>query len=103
MPPSPSVTSASVPLYAKVGWVVAWLVILLMLAMISRNCATSVIYGKKTDPQRIEFFYQQGIVAGREGRSDAMPDEAKDNPVLRKAYSKGYRQGVDRRTNVIVN
>lgn len=89
--------SGTVPFYAKAGWVAAWLLVLIFLAMISRNCVSSVIYGKNTAPLVVETYYQQGIIDGSKGGADTMPVEAKENPVLRKAYSKGYRQGIDQK------
>lgn len=85
-----------VPLYTKIGWGVAWLLMLVMLAMILRNCATSIYYGSTTDPQKVEVYYQLGMVDGTAGKGPALRDEAVGNPVLRKSYSKGYRDGVDK-------
>lgn len=85
---------ASVPLYAKVGWGVAWLVMLGLTAMILRNCATSVFYGLQTDAPRVEQVYQEGMSDGRLGHGQAQRGQ-EENSVLRKAYIKGYRTGVD--------
>lgn len=86
-----------VPLYAKVGWVVAWTAMLVVVAMMLRNCATSVIYGSKTDKAQVDSLYQAGLQDGATGQGPAVPREAVENPVLRKSYNKGYRDGVDRR------
>lgn len=86
---------APVPLYTKIGWGVAWVVMLVILAMILRNCATSVIYGRKTPPQQVELHYKLGLDDGSSGKGPLVRDEAVGNPVLRKAYSKGYREGLD--------
>ena len=90
-------SSETIPFYAKAGWVVAWLLVLVFLAMISRNCVSSVTYGRNTDQLVLQTYYRQGALDGCEGRAATMPAEATKNPLLRKAYSKGYRQGVDRK------
>lgn len=86
---------APVPLYTKIGWGVAWVVMLVILTMILRNCVTSVYYGRKTEPQQVEVYHKLGVSDGVSGKGPALPGEGRDNPVLRKAYSKGYREGVD--------
>lgn len=86
----------AVPTYTKIGWVVAWLVMLIIGGMILRNCATSIIYGRKTDAQQVEAYYKTGLADGTLGHGPVLRDEAVENPVLRKAYSKGYRDGLDR-------
>lgn len=85
-----------VPLYTKIGWGVAWVVMLAILSMILRNCATSVYYGRKTPPQQVDAFYELGMGDGTSGKGPVHRDEAAENPVLRKAYSKGYREGMDK-------
>lgn len=87
---------AAVPLYAKIGWVVAWIVMLGLAMMILRNCATSVIYGVKTDQQTINNYYQAGIRDGSSGQEQNLQGQAEKNSVLRKAYTTGYREGIDR-------
>jgi hypothetical protein len=83
----------SVPFYTKAGWVAAWLVMLIIMAMILRNCATSVIYGSKTEKAAVEYSYTQGQKDGQAGQQAESQDLR--NPVLRKAYNKGYRDGLD--------
>ena len=85
-----------VPLYAKIGWVVAWLLMVLIAAMILRNCATSLIYGSKTAQQEVDAQYQFGLKDGSSGTGPNLSGEGGSNPVLRKAYNKGYRDGIDR-------
>lgn len=87
---------ADVPLYTKVGWGVAWIVMLGFAAMILRNCATSVIYGLRTDQQSIDASYQAGVKDGSSGREEKRKGETIENSVLRKAYIKGYRDGADK-------
>lgn len=89
------VAKAPVPLYAKVGWVLAWVVMAVIGTMILHNCATSIIYGRKTEARQVDAFYQEGLHDGRAGQGPHLRDEGGDNPILRKAYNKGYRDGVD--------
>ncbi len=86
----------SVPLYTKIGWVLAWALMLGLAAMILRNCATSVIYGLKTDQQEVESFYQSGLKDGSSGQGQNLRGKVEENSVLHKAYIKGYRDGIDR-------
>ena len=87
---------ASVPMYTKVGWVVAWAVMVVILSMILRNCATSIFYGSRTEPQAVDSSYKLGLEDGKAGQGPHLRGEAVGNPVLRKAYNKGYRDGIDR-------
>ncbi len=86
----------SVPLYAKIGLGVTWLLMLSLAAMILRNCATSVIYGLQTDRQTADSYYQEGVHDGSLGQGQNLRGQAEENSVLRKAYIKGYRDGIDR-------
>ncbi len=86
----------SVPLYAKVGWGIAWTAMLVIAAMIMRNCATSVIYGLKTDQQAVDSSHQEGLRDGGSGKEQNLQGHAAENSVLRKAYTTGYREGVDK-------
>lgn len=86
----------AIPLYAKVGWTATWLVMLVLLAMILRNCATSIIYGSNTEKAEVDFSYARGESAGKAGLKAQPRDRDLENPVLGKAYNKGYRDGLDR-------
>ncbi len=91
--------NVSVPLYTKIGWALAWVVMLGLLLMILRNCGTSIFYGLQTDQQTVDSYYQLGVRDGRSGKNEALEGAAKENSVLRKAYVKGYREGRDRGRN----
>lgn len=92
--------AGDVPLYAKIGWVVAWVVMGVILIMILRNCATSIYYGIKTDKQAVESYHTSGVRDGRAGQGAKLRGEGAENPVLRKAYNKGYREGIDQERGV---
>ena len=91
----PEAGKTAVPLYAKIGWVLAWVVMLGLITMILRNCATSIIYGLQTDQPTIESYYQMGVKDGRSGQNQNARAGTTENSVLHKAYIKGYREGVD--------
>jgi hypothetical protein len=85
----------SVPRHTKVGWVAAWLVMLVLLAMILRNCATAIIYGSSTEKAAVAYSQARGEKAGKADLAAAPQARELANPVLRKAYNKGYRDGLD--------
>ncbi|MDF1577937.1 MAG: hypothetical protein P1P81_05765 [Desulfobulbales bacterium] len=84
-----------VAIHTKAVWLAAWIVMLVIMAMILRNCVTSVIYGSKTDNAEVAYYYRQGEITGKAGLRAWPTDLDLANPVLRKAYSKGYRDGLD--------
>ncbi|MCK4837898.1 MAG: hypothetical protein KAS94_03795 [Desulfobulbaceae bacterium] len=86
-----------IPSYTKVGWVVAWIVMIVLIAMISRNCVLSVKYGRQTEMGLVNSTYQAGIADGKLDKEFSLPADVRGNPVLRKAYTKGYREGISNR------
>lgn len=86
-----------VPLYTKIGWIAAWVVMSVLILMILRNCVTSVKYGSQTEIGTVESYYQLGVKEGQIGKEFYLPDNVMNNPVLRKSYTKGYREGMDTR------
>ena len=89
--------SRSVPLYTKVGGVIAWIVMAIIMAMVLRNCVASVKYGSQTEMSTVDSYYQTGSKDGQLGKEFFLPADVMENPVLRKAYNKGYREGMDNR------
>ena len=87
--------STSVPFYTKVGWVGAWIVMAILTTMILRNCVLSVKYGSQTETSTVESYYQSGIKDGKLGNDFYLPADVMKNPVLRKSYTKGFREGMD--------
>ena len=65
--------------------------------MILKNCVASVKYGRQTEMTTVDSYYQVGIRDGQLDKEFYLPDEAMKNPVLRKSYNKGYREGLDKR------
>ena len=86
-----------IPLYAKIGWVGCWLLILVLVSMIIKNCAGSIFYGSSTSKQELESYYNQGYSDAVIGNSADLNINSK-NPLFKKTYTKGYREGLDART-----
>ena len=84
-----------IPLYAKVGWFVCWFLMLVLISMIFRNCMGSIKYGTTTDGSEIESYYNQGFSdAVKNGVSRTVEIDKLNNPLLKKAYVKGFREGL---------
>ena len=45
----------------------------------------------------VDYYYQTGIQDGQLDKEFYLPDDVMENPVLRKSYNKGYREGLDKR------
>lgn len=86
-----------IPFYTKAGGVAAGILMVIILSMMLRNCAGAVKYGSQTGEVAVDSSYQQGIKDGQRDREFSIPDEGRGNPVLHKAYNKGYREGLDAR------
>jgi hypothetical protein len=86
-----------IPFYTRVGSVVSLILMAVLIAMMLRNCVNSVEYGSRTGKSAADSSYQLGIHDGLDDRTFSLSAEARENPVLRKSYTKGYRDGVDQR------
>ena len=100
-----SAKETGIPLYTKVGIRVTVVLMLIIGFLLIRNCSSSVYYGASTPTIAIQDAYDLGI---RHGRTQALgkPPEnpyAEENPVLQKAYQKGFRAGWDAARNNLPN
>ena len=90
-----------IPLYTKVGFRLTVLMALFLAVMILKNCATAIHYGVTTDEQTIRQYYHAGYGEGvRQARlatttHQKREEPAIDNPLIRKAKSRGFRDGWD--------
>ena len=84
-----------VPLRSKIGWVATWAVMLVLLAMIARNCVGSVRYGTGTGLFEVRTYYALGHADGEAGRPPWTSAPRTGNALLIKTYGKGYRDGLD--------
>lgn len=86
-----------IPAHTKWGIRVTTVIILLLTAMIIKNCMGSFIYGVSTEQdqqkQYYEIGYSHGIQKARGQDNFAEPET--ENPLLRKLYRKGFRDGWD--------
>lgn len=100
-----SAKNTGIPLYTKVGIRVTVVLMLLICFLLIRNCTSSVYYGSVTPATVIQDAYELGV---RDGRSQAMgkgPEGPYNerNPILKKAYQKGFRAGWDAARNNLPN
>lgn len=86
-----------IPFYTKAGSVVSLILMAILITMMLRNCVNSVEYGSRTGKGAADSSYQLGIQDGLNDHPFSLSEEAGENPVLRKSYTKGYRDGVDQR------
>lgn len=88
-----------IPLYTKIGGRITILLLLLLAFMLVKNCAGSIHYGTTTSQQEIRRYYDMGYAQGNrqtpEQATEAAPTT--DNPLLQKAYRRGFRAGWDSR------
>lgn len=90
-----------IPLYTKVGFRVTAVLMLVIAFFLIRNCSSSVYYGSVTPQSAIQEAYELGTRQGKTQASGNMPPRpyAEKNPILRKAYQKGFRAGWDTARN----
>lgn len=90
---------SEVPLHTRIGIKVTTVVLVVLTAIILRNCAGAVHYGTVTDQEMIRQYYQLGYDSGARqaaaGVDPAQTEPALDNPLLKKAYGQGFRKGWD--------
>ncbi|MDX1776931.1 MAG: hypothetical protein R3297_10140 [Desulfobulbales bacterium] len=93
----PDKVKSEIPLYTKWGIRVSAVIILVLTAMIIKNCMGSIIYGVRTEAEQQKEFYETGYSHGvqRARGLEQLPEAGTDNPLLRKLYHKGYRDGWD--------
>jgi len=86
-----------IPLYTKWGIRVTGVILLLITVMIIKNCMGSFIYGISTEQEEQKVYYELGYSHGvRKAQGMGEPAEPEtENPLLRKLYHKGYRDGWD--------
>ena len=86
-----------IPLYTKWGIRITAIIILLLTALIIKNCLGSFMYGVATEQKLQKQYYELGYSHGKRKAQglerDAEPGT--DNLLLRKLYRKGYRDGWD--------
>ena len=86
-----------VPLTAKIGWVVTWILMVVILAMLGRNLIGSFIFGIGTDKRNIDSYYDVGLSDAKEGEESRLLSLKLENPLYKKAYKKGFRIGLDQK------
>ncbi|MEN8135349.1 MAG: hypothetical protein ABFS18_07400 [Thermodesulfobacteriota bacterium] len=89
--------SKSIPFYTKAGGVASLILMAILITMILKNCVASVKHGRQTEMGTVDSYYQVGIRDGQLAKEFSLPADVMENPVLRKAYNRGYREGIDNR------
>lgn len=86
-----------IPLYTSVGIKVTVILLLILGLMILKNLVSSIFYGTVTDDSAIQQYYEMGFTAGKkQARNEAVGEKPQiDNPLLKKAYNRGFREGWD--------
>ena len=86
-----------IPRYTKIGIRITALLMLLMIIMMTKNCVDSLQYSSSTDNKTIEYYYRIGYAEGvrnTQGKKDLWEPDL-HNPLLKKSYHKGFRDGWD--------
>ena len=86
-----------IPLHTKWGIRVTAVIILLLTAMIIKNCMGSFRYGASTEQDLQKQYYELGYAHGLQ-KAQGLPQSPApetENLLLRKLYRKGYRDGWD--------
>ncbi len=86
-----------VPFSSKVWWVLTWIVMIILLVMVGRNFIGSIVFGPDTGKSEITSYYDIGLADGVSGEKRIETEFKTENPLLIKAYSKGLREGLDKK------
>ncbi|MEW6221113.1 MAG: hypothetical protein AB1634_16485 [Thermodesulfobacteriota bacterium] len=89
--------TTEIPAYTKWGARLTTLVMLLLAFFLLKNCAVSLVYGPATEEAALEQYRQMGRQAGERQAAGEPPAAEPEvaNPLLRKAYQGGFREGYD--------
>ena len=86
-----------IPKHTKIGIRVTAIIIIILTVMILKNCSGSFFYGIRTDNEVQQQYYEKGLADGSQKAQglDVSDKPQTDNPLLRKTYHKGFREGWD--------
>lgn len=86
-----------IPPHTKWGIRGTTIIILIITAMIIKNCIGSFMYGVSTDQEQQKEYYDLGYSHGMQKakKMEQAAEPVTENLLLRKLYSKGYRDGWD--------
>lgn len=86
-----------IPLYTKIGIRVTIILMIVLSFMLLKNCIGSIHYGTTTSQDEIQRYYDKGYKDGTEQATEPTDrrEPELDNPMLKKAYRKGFRDGWD--------
>ena len=91
------VEKKEIPLYTKIGFRVTVVILLVLTIFLVQRCVDSVRYGTGTAEMEVLEQYQRGYAAGIRQGGMGLPEESVEfeNPLLKKAYLRGFREGWD--------
>ena len=86
-----------IPAHTKWGIRISTVIILLISAMIIKNCVGSIMYAVSTEKEQQNLYYELGSTHGmQKAQGMTKPAEPEtENLLLKKRYRKGYRDGWD--------
>jgi hypothetical protein len=86
-----------IPQHTKWGIRVTTVIILFLTVLIVKNCVGSFMYGISTEQKLQNQFYELGYSHGKQKAQgmEKQPGPETDNLLLKKLYSKGFRDGWD--------
>ncbi|MEC4675293.1 MAG: hypothetical protein VST72_00025, partial [Nitrospirota bacterium] len=84
-----------IPYYSRVGWITAWIFVIVILAIALKIFLGTVDYNRNTEAAEIQHYLELGLENGRQGEHVELPEAVMENPFLRNAYNKGFREGWD--------
>lgn len=87
-----------IPLYTKIGGRITIILLLLLSFMLLKNCIGSIRYGTTTSQEEINQYYNKGFLDGSiQDDDEGIEEVTNENPLLKKAYRRGFRVGWDTR------
>ncbi len=84
-----------VPFSAKIGWVITWILMVVILVMLGKNFIGSFVFGVGTKNSEIDTYHEMGFSDAKVGEESRLDRLGLDNPLFKKAYKNGYREGID--------
>lgn len=86
-----------IPLHTKWGIRITAVIIIVITAMIIKNCIGSFMYGVSTEEKQQSEYYELGYSHGANKAQgiESAPEPETENLLLQKLYRKGYRDGWD--------
>jgi len=92
----PNNRNSKVPFSAKVWWAITWVIMIVLMCLLWANLHNAVVFGTKTGGDEISIYRDAGFADAISGEKTRRAGMQTDNPLLKKAYNKGFREGLDK-------